>query len=959
LKKKRFYAKWAKVLVVAVLTVSSLLTGLAGMRIVQGLQYGMTISEVAHGTSYEQSSTAATYLYTEAEVLLDSWQTQDIFCSGGTAYDETQTIDIANLSAGVDNEQKDPDTTYVLADLAEFYGSNNYYRLQFLLDYAEVYALEWGESEVTSETAAADDTAVEAEAEYGTDTAALTDTYTVADGDVVTDADYEEMGPDTTVYDTETVYLDGDTPDADYAMDETGDEGVPYRFKIYCTADNILYNNGIELEEESILSVSGTTLAELARSTQDTNSPVSLEDCYTLLIDAADQLSDYFLSQESVDTNTNAMLYLKNTDTGKVYTNISDWQSLELWKIQNIYGNEYYDTNETGGLYFSCYYDEEGSPVREWTGDHIDAYGDVLLADAEENLGSGTWEIYLALDTTWPLTTSSSYTDMQVFQWWNENPLFGLVVNPVFVFVAALALAAVMLILLSCQTGHRREDADIHPAPMDRFPIEIMILMDILFWFIPVYIVYSAVANSSWYYFEAPVNYGGYIKLMIAGAAGTALGALLLAWELKRYGRRIKENSVRGSLVVRIAGGIRKLTETAGNTMPEIRRIKVKYLIFVIIQYAVLFLAAGFWWRWWGWWSNKAFAVLLWAGLFFFDLYVWWKLLQRVSGREMLKRGMKELGEGNLDYQVNAAVLQGENREMAEVLNNMREAVRRAVEVEMKSERLKTDLITNVSHDIKTPLTSIINYVDILKREHLPDERIAGYIEILDQKSQRLKQLTDDLVEASKISSGVITLDMREIDLKQLIKQASGEFDDKFQSRNLQLVLNLPEEEMRIRADGRRMYRVIENLFNNAAKYAMPASRVYVTGSIRDNQNSRFGDGRIENDESPGSKKIGGIGDAGNGRAGNNSICRSRVSFEIKNMSEHELNFSAEELLERFVRGDISRTTEGSGLGLEIAKNLTTMQGGDLEIYLDGDLFKVTVTFDAFIPEETVSVEQV
>jgi len=325
----------------------------------------------------------------------------------------------------------------------------------------------------------------------------------------------------------------------------------------------------------------------------------------------------------------------------------------------------------------------------------------------------------------------------------------------------------------------------------------------------------------------------------------------------------------------------------------------------------------------------------------------------------MLKRGMKELGEGNLDYQVNAAVLQGENREMAEVLNNMREAVRRAVEVEMKSERLKTDLITNVSHDIKTPLTSIINYVDILKREHLPDERIAGYIEILDQKSQRLKQLTDDLVEASKISSGVITLDMREIDLKQLIKQASGEFDDKFQSRNLQLVLNLPEEEMRIRADGRRMYRVIENLFNNAAKYAMPASRVYVTGSIRDNQNSRFGDGRIENDESPGSKKIGGIGDAGNGRAGNNSICRSRVSFEIKNMSEHELNFSAEELLERFVRGDISRTTEGSGLGLEIAKNLTTMQGGDLEIYLDGDLFKVTVTFDAFIPEETVSVEQV
>lgn len=933
MKKKRLYAKWAKFLTVAVLTASSLLTGLAGMRIVQGLQYGMTISEIAQGTSYEESSTAATYLYTEAEVLIDSWQTQDIFCSGGTAYDETQTIDIANLSAGVDNEQKDPDTTYVLADLAEFYGSNNYYRLQFLVDSAEAYALEWGESEVTDNLNVENDTETEAEAEYDTDAATSTYTYTDDDGFIVIDADYEEMGPDATVYDREIVYLDGDT------LDETGDAGVPYRFKIYSTADNILYNNGIELEEQSILSVSGTTLAELARSTQDTNSPISLESCYTLLIDAADQLSDYFLSHESVDTNTNAMLYLKNTDTGKVYTNISDWQSLELWEIQNIYGNEYYDTNETGGLFFSCYYDEEDSPVREWTGVHIDAYGDVLLADAEENLGLGTWEIYLALDTTWPLTTSSSYTDMQVFQWWNENSPFGSL-NVLFLFFAALALAAFMLILLSCQTGHRQGDQDIHPVPMDRFPIEIMVLMDILLWFIPVYIVFSTVANSSWYYYEAPVNYGGYIKLMIAGAVGTALGALLLAWEMKRYGRRIKARFVGGSLILRISRGIRKLAETTGNAMSESRRITTVYAVFIIIQFAALFLAAGFWWRWWGWWSNKVFAVLLWFGLFFFDLFVWWRLLQHASGRETIKRGMRELGEGNLDYQVNAAVLQGENREMAEILNNMQEAVRRAVEVEMKSERLKTDLITNVSHDIKTPLTSIINYVDILKREQLPDERIAGYIDILDKKSQRLKQLTDDLVEASKISSGVITLDMREIDLKQLIKQASGEFDDKLQARDLQLVLNLPEEEMRIFADGRRMYRVIENLFNNAAKYAMPGSRVYVTGSLSDDRTGDSGSGQTG---SGGDGRIGKIGSGGTGK----------VAFEIKNMSEHELNFSAAELMERFVRGDISRTTEGSGLDLEIAKNLTTMQDGDLEIYLDGDLFKVTVTFDAFVPETT------
>jgi K+-sensing histidine kinase KdpD len=244
---------------------------------------------------------------------------------------------------------------------------------------------------------------------------------------------------------------------------------------------------------------------------------------------------------------------------------------------------------------------------------------------------------------------------------------------------------------------------------------------------------------------------------------------------------------------------------------------------------------------------------------------------------------------------------------MAEEMNRVRDGLKQAVEAEMKSERLKTDLITNVSHDIKTPLTSIINYVDILKRENIQDEKIAGYIDILDRKSMRLKQLTEDLVEASKISSGNITLDMQEINLKQLIKQTNGEFEEKFSAKNLELVCSLPESEMIIKADGRRMFRVIENLYNNTAKYSMPHSRVYVTGELKG----------------------------------------QKVIFSIKNMSEYALNFKAEELLERFVRGDVSRSTEGSGLGLEIARNLTVMQGGTFDLYVDGDLFKVTIAFDA------------
>ena len=203
--------------------------------------------------------------------------------------------------------------------------------------------------------------------------------------------------------------------------------------------------------------------------------------------------------------------------------------------------------------------------------------------------------------------------------------------------------------------------------------------------------------------------------------------------------------------------------------------------------------------------------------------------------------------------------------------------------------------------------------MDILKREQIQDEKIAGYIDILDKKANRLKQLTEDLVEASKISSGNITLDMQELNLKQLILQSNGEFEEKFQDKHLELICQLPTCDMLVCGDGRRMFRIIENLYNNAAKYAMPHSRIYVTGTCS----------------------------------------RRKVSISIKNMSEQPLNFSADELVERFVRGDVSRSTEGSGLGLEIARNLTIMQKGEFDLYLDGDLFKVTLTFDAYRKPET------
>ena len=231
---------------------------------------------------------------------------------------------------------------------------------------------------------------------------------------------------------------------------------------------------------------------------------------------------------------------------------------------------------------------------------------------------------------------------------------------------------------------------------------------------------------------------------------------------------------------------------------------------------------------------------------------------------------------------------------------------------QVKSERLKADLITNVSHDIKTPLTSIINYVDLIKREHIQDPKIQSYLSVLEQKSQRLKNLTEDLVEASKASSGNVKLEISDLNFTELVQQTGGEFEEKFAARRLDLVTHIPDGRLIIQADGRRLWRILENLYNNACKYAMEGSRVYVDLKEEDGM----------------------------------------AVFTIKNVSESPLNIDASELTERFVRGDVARTTEGSGLGLSIAKNLTLLQKGTFDIIIDGDLFKALVAFPVKKPED-------
>ena len=280
-------------------------------------------------------------------------------------------------------------------------------------------------------------------------------------------------------------------------------------------------------------------------------------------------------------------------------------------------------------------------------------------------------------------------------------------------------------------------------------------------------------------------------------------------------------------------------------------------------------------------------------------------IIRKADGLDLIMDGLKKISDGELQYKIKTDTLTGKQKVMAEYINNIGGGLDAAVENSLKKERMQTELITNVSHDLKTPLTSIINYVDLMKRENPTDPKIQEYLRILDEKSQRLKVLTEDVVEASKASTGNIKLEMNDIDFVEMVQQVIGEFEEKFQEKNLTMMVHFTDEPSIIYADGQRMWRVLENVFGNVVKYAMEGTRVYAEISNRN----------------------------------------KKVTFSLKNISAQPLNISADELTERFIRGDVARNTEGSGLGLSIAKSLTELQGGEFKLYLDGDLFKVMITF--------------
>lgn len=269
---------------------------------------------------------------------------------------------------------------------------------------------------------------------------------------------------------------------------------------------------------------------------------------------------------------------------------------------------------------------------------------------------------------------------------------------------------------------------------------------------------------------------------------------------------------------------------------------------------------------------------------------------------QKLKGAVETMANGDFDARVDTTGLYGEFRRYGEHLNAISDGMSIAIEQHTKSERMKTELITNVSHDIKTPLTSILNYVDLLQHTQNEAER-AQYLEVLHRQATRLKKLTEDLVEASKAATGNIQTELVPTDVSESLNQAVGEYTERLEAAGLTLVARFPDYGLCILADGRLLWRVLDNLLGNICKYAMPGTRVYLTVEERE----------------------------------------KTVSIQMKNISRQQLNISPDELMERFVRGDSARSTEGSGLGLNIAKSLTELQHGRFRLELDGDLFKVDV----------------
>ncbi len=457
------------------------------------------------------------------------------------------------------------------------------------------------------------------------------------------------------------------------------------------------------------------------------------------------------------------------------------------------------------------------------------------------------------------------------------NTFYASRVTLIVITLSCLVAVICLVIFLMSSAGHRPGAPGITLGLLDRIPTDLYLgaVLGLVF------LLVAAFLEAGWWQ--------AWVQVVTGGAALAVCGALIMAFAMTmstrlKYGKGYWwRHSLTGGIALFLCRALRQL-----------------YRAIPLI------------WRW----------LALGAGLLIFSglllepycepeailllLCLWTAVISYLAWAfSRLQRSVRRLARGNLQEPVNTRGLVGSFRQIGDNLNTLGQAANLAVEERLRSERMKTELITNVSHDIKTPLTSIVSYVDLLQKPHTPEQG-AEYLEVLARQSQRLKKLTEDLVELSKASSGTIPVELAPLNVVELVNQALAEYQTKLETAGLTVVLTAVQEEIPVSADGRLFWRVMDNLLSNCIKYALSGTRVYVDVVKYEKQ----------------------------------------VMISVKNISRQALNLPAEELMERFVRGDRSRNTEGSGLGLNIAKTLMELQHGSLNLVVDGDLFKAILLFD-------------
>ncbi len=521
---------------------------------------------------------------------------------------------------------------------------------------------------------------------------------------------------------------------------------------------------------------------------------------------------------------------------------------------------------------------------------YIQANKGILIKNSKSENIQDKYNIYICVDTNYPKKDSYYFNNLTYKK---ERAIYFKALVGIMIFSI---ISLYTLFYLVCTSGlEEKKSKNIKLYVIDKYSIELRIFMALVciitLWFISERVIYKFIhaimPEELWIYGEKSILY-----IIIYFISFACVCSLVRSYKSAQLWEKsfIKHLIDDGCIYRKTYSFTKRL---ASNFI-------LYYLINLFTTIIIFYLV-----------SNETtlierlISIILVIILIAFNIFAFNNMYKRAVANDKIFEKIKDISDGIINKKLDLSEFSGKEKEVAIKLNNIGEGFANAMNEHIKSERLKADLITNVSHDIRTPLTSIINYIDLIKRANTDDFDIRPYIDILETKSLYLKNLIEDLIEASKVSSGNIKIELQEIDFVQLIQQVNGEFKEKYAERGLDIISKLPKDKMIIKADGRYLWRVLENLYNNNYKYATENSRIYIDLLMEDNI----------------------------------------AILSIKNISERQLNISPNELTMRFVRGDVSRSTEGSGLGLSIAKSLTLIQGGSFDISIDGDLFKVKLSF--------------